>query len=154
MGFDVGQSMGWSVFRGRRLVGYGTLKLDPRRPTASLDKIRALMVEWAPSELAVEAIGFVRFTAAHASYARLRTLLDLAAEERGLLDRLKEVAPSQVKKWATGSGRAEKPDMIRAVQRRFGVELDADATTAAARGRAGDVADAILVGAWATCVDE
>lgn len=46
-------------------------------------------------------------------------------------------APSSLKLWATGSGRAEKPDMIKACKERFGVATPSD-----------DIADAYLLAQW------
>lgn len=52
-------------------------------------------------------------------HAELRAVLKLVAKELGDI-RVVSVAPTTLKVFATGSGRAKKPDMIRTARRQLG----------------------------------
>ena len=73
-----------------------------------------------------------------------RTIQALFGYELTIMDRCRwhgwdyiSIAPLALKKWATGSGKASKADMIKSVYDRTGLEIESP-----------DEADAILVGLW------
>lgn len=67
--------------------------------------------------------------------AGLKGLIETAAARAGVP--VTSVCPATLKKWATGSGRAGKPEMIRAARDRTGIDPRDD-----------NEADAILIGLW------
>jgi len=69
----------------------------------------------------------------------LKALILETAAERGI--EVSCVHTTELKKWATGNGRAEKPDMIKAAQRLSGCVPGDD-----------NEADAILIGLWASSI--
>jgi Holliday junction resolvasome RuvABC endonuclease subunit len=71
-----------------------------------------------------------------ARHSELRGIIRLAAAEVGA--RLITVHPTTLKKFATGSGRAKKPQMIRACKTLLGIETDDD-----------NIADALFILEWA-----
>ena len=151
LALDVGKTTGWAHFHDRKLIAHGVVLCDRKKPLFTLEKFRALFAVIDPSHIFVEDVGFSRFTLAHASYWQLRTLIEVAADEKGRAP-VGTVGVTALKKWATGSGKAKKHDMCAEVRRRYGVELFAWKGDAK-RGKRGDEdqADAILVGAWAAC---
>jgi Holliday junction resolvasome RuvABC endonuclease subunit len=152
LGIDVGQSLGWSALdKVDHALGYGTINLDTSASYRErLDRIDGLFAAWDPIAVCLENVSFGRFPMATASYWRLRTLIELQLECRGWLDRLRLVEVSTLKKWATGDGKAKKPQMCAAANSRFGVDLRA--RVAGMRGAGSkaheDIADALLAGAW------
>jgi len=109
---------------------------------AELDReFRALLERLTPESVAVEGLFAHReHPATGMIMGHARGVLLLAVAQRGLP--LVELKPAAVKKFLTGSGRADKGQMQRAVQQHFGL---AEAPTPA------DVADAIAI---ALCASE
>ena len=100
-----------------------------------------------------ENVEFARFVKAHASYVRVRTLLELALEGSAPEAARSGVGVKTLKEWATGNGNASKPDMVRAANAAHGLRLlhlehpkvvAGEATKAQAK-REQDMADAIHV---------
>ena len=67
-----------------------------------------------------------------ATHNELKGIVKLVCYEREI--EVVWVNPSTLKKWATGSGRAKKPEMIRAAHTHYGIETDDD-----------NIADAVLI---------
>lgn len=161
VGFDVSTSLGWAITRLDDddrvvLIEHGVCELPTKlNPIDKLDRVRVLFdtLEMHAVEdvsgVYVEGVPFVKQAMAHASYWRVRTLIELVAAERELYP-VTEVNVSTLKKWATGKGNATKALMCRAVRERYGVKLyarkDDDQKGSKAQE---DEADAILVAAWA-----
>lgn len=166
VGADIGQSFGWSEFvivdngAGEphgSMRGYGTITCV-RDVTKALEAIRKLLGLQQPTLLAVESVEFASYRDAHASYWRIRTLVELAAAELEIP--IVEVPVNTLKLWATGSGKADKVAMCAAANARWGLSLVAQVKRpkGSPRLKRGekvgskadeDMADALLVGAWA-----
>ncbi|MAF30564.1 MAG: hypothetical protein CL819_15360 [Croceicoccus sp.] len=161
LAFDVAQSCGWAAFDSGTLKAYGAIRLAKADPLINLEKLRGLFDGWATREgeanhmltglggVFVEGVAFSRFRDAHASYWRVRTLIEIVAAEHGCYP-VTEVNTSTLKKWATNNGRASKAEMCAAARERFSVDLYARTDDVKKGSKAQeDQADAILVGAWA-----
>ncbi len=154
LGLDLGQSTGWAVFVGRRYKKSGTVALNLKEPLKSLEKFRKLLSETQFDSVIIEDVGFVRYAKAHASYWRVRTLIEVALDEKNLIPSTHFVAVTALKKWATGKGNATKIDMVTAARDLTGEELYArdeildDDRSRIFRSRQEDQADAILCAAW------
>ena len=155
IGFDIAQSLGWAVLRDGALIGYGALKVSPTKThTENVRRIRALLESYEPIDrVGFENVEFARFVKAHASYVRVRTLLELALEGSAPEAARSGVGVKTLKEWATGNGNASKPDMVRAANAAHGLRLlhlehpkvvAGEATKAQAK-REQDMADAIHV---------
>lgn len=94
---------------------------------------RALRL-WAPDLVVIEEVAGHGQPHTVAAIAYVRSAVEVAIYESEA--RLVEVNPSTLKKWATGSGRADKADMIAAAEARGG------------RPANDDEADAYLLRAW------
>ncbi len=149
LGIDVGQRSGWALAAedacGRvKIIDHGIVRLPTSRgPGANLERLR----EWwegIPQVEAVwvEGVGFARFRLAHASYWRIRTLWEIT----GAPYPQREVSVGSLKKWATGSGKADKAEMCQAARERYGVTLRAKAEGGSAADE--DRADACHVAAY------
>lgn len=146
--FDVGQSLGWAVFDGTRLAEYGRLRLAGKNHTKNAAKLEPLFNRFSPYACVFEGVAFVSYRDAHASYWRLRTLIEYTAERAGV-ETFADVPTSTLKKFATGNGRASKVEMVRAARERFKVNLRAHGEDGGKKADE-DTADAIHVGAWYT----
>lgn len=151
LGLDIGKTTGWAHFKDNELIAHGVVLCDRKKPLFTLEKFRALLSVVQPCRIFVEDVGFSRFTMAHASYWQIRTFIEIAADERSRYP-IGAVGVTELKKWATGSGKAKKHDMCAEARKRYGVDLFAWSDDEK-RGKRGDEdqADAILVGAWAAC---
>jgi len=161
VGFDISTSLGWAITRLDDedrvvLIEHGVCELPTKmNPIDKLDRLRVLFdtLEMHAVEciagVYVEGIPFVKQAQAHASYWRVRTMVEVVAAERDCYP-VTEVNASTLKKWATGKGNADKALMCRAARERFGVRLHARKGDEQ-KGSKGqeDEADAILVAAWA-----
>ena len=145
IGVDIGQTLGWAYHSGQRVTAHGTLKMAGRTP----DQLRkaqaaftALLALYQPDRLAMEDVQFARYRDAHASYWRIRTLVELAWH--GPAPEL--VSTGELKRWATGKGNADKAAMCQAASARVGHVFRARPA-----GKPGeeDQADACLVALWA-----
>lgn len=154
--FDIAQSLGWAaVSTGKRwLLGCGQLHL-PETHSERLQLFDKMMEGWSSGDpkrlrLATEDVQFARFVRSHASHWKIRTMIELAAEARGL--ELELVNVKALKEWATGSGSADKTQMIAAAHRLFphaNLEPTGKPGTKAYEKRKGDICDAVLVAGWA-----
>jgi crossover junction endodeoxyribonuclease RuvC len=101
-----------------RLAGKGPLRSVPARLAELSDDLGALLDRLEPQAVAVEGLfSHYKHPATAVVMAHARGVVLLAVEMRGL--RLVELKPAAVKKSITGSGRAGKPQMQRAVQQLF-----------------------------------
>lgn len=141
---------------GTRIAGYAVVDFDRRgeativdagvlrmTETASLplrlrqlfDDVAAVIAEHAPSHMALESVfSHAEFVRSAITLAHARGVVMLAAETRGVP--IAELPPAEVKKAVTGSGRATKEQMQRAVMSQCGL---------ATMPEPPDVADAIAI---------
>lgn len=160
LGIDLGSKLGFAVGEGGRIIECGTIELSKRaaqfrcsNETALWkflrDKIKARCVQTVAWENSVAAMsgsamgvrkgaqfGMGRSLVVHAG---LESIVRVAAETSGV--RVLDPVPNNtLKKFATGSGRAEKPDMVRSANMTYGLDL---------KDSESDAADACHVCAWA-----
>jgi Holliday junction resolvasome RuvABC endonuclease subunit len=150
MGVDIGQSAGWAFAPGPRVTAHGVLHMKGKTPWDLVDHARqlaTLLDTFKPTHLALEDVRFVSRRDAHASYWRIRTLVELAWAQYSLTPGPLLIDTGSLKKWATGSGKASKSDMCAEATKRTGVQFiaQADGGTKAQE----DQADACLVTLWA-----
>lgn len=120
---------------------YGVWDLSSSRkehPGARLERIRSKLYrakrDWGFDAIAYEdaQLGSHNFTT-QGLHAEIRGVIKLIAREMGDVPII-EVNPSSLKKFATGNGRADKLQMIRAAKTMLGIETDDD-----------NIADALFV---------
>lgn len=157
LGIDIGQSLGWAVVNDGVLAAYGTLKLKRSASHAqNLANITHLVDDFQPAAVGIEDVQFSRFVQAHASYWRIRTLVELGLEMAAPDAPVHTVGVSTLKTWATGKGNATKPDMVRAATARGAVglrhlehpDVTAGRVSKAQAGRDQDMADAVMAAFW------
>lgn len=160
LGFDLATSTGWAVFDDTELGAYGVIKLKRDHHRQSINMFVRLLEAHKPDRVAIEHIPFSQRANALASYSRVRTLLEIAMEEEGYAyTAINTATPSEIKKWATGNGRAPKALMCSAVREWYALDLWAvdetppDNRTKAQRKREEDMADAIWVAAHVAHLD-
>lgn len=161
LGFDLAKTTGWSVFRNKKLSSYGIIKLDKNHHRQAINTFLRLLEKYKPDVIVVEHISFSPRARALASYSRIRTVLEVALEETGYdYADIRDVTPTELKKFATESGKASKADMCQAARKRFRVDLWAQDETPpddrkkAQRKREEDMADGIWVGCWGSQLDK
>lgn len=136
-------------------AGVWTTKPHPEQTKKGVDlsvrwmelyrKARALVAEWRPDVLCVEAVAFprgrVRWTTISA-LGRCRAIVDALAVERGCI--VKEFAPVTIKKAVTGSAKASK-ELVEERLRfgRFDLGMHLDAIHADLREHAADAAASV-----------
>lgn len=158
VGIDVASSSGWAVLRkspeGEVVEDVGVWSFpNDEPPHRAIDKVAAWLLRQSlprPPVVGVEDVLFARYTKAHATYWRVRTLIEAALSKVGLWPPV-YVSPQEVKQMATGRGNATKEEMCEAARREFGVDLyartefDPENRTKVARRGHEDMADAIYV---------
>jgi crossover junction endodeoxyribonuclease RuvC len=142
LGIDPGTAVtGWGVVEGRpgafRHLAHGTVETLPRTPLAmKLASIHAALTEhcatWRPDALALEKSFVGRNVQSAFRLGEVRGIAMLAAAAAGII--VAEYSPAEVKLAVTGSGRAEKTQVGRAIARELAitVALTADAADALA----------------------
>lgn len=155
IGFDLGQHTAWAVVDRSESVpmniaNHGLIELggnyQPRERLAALwDIVSQLIDQHHPSVVAIEYGGGYRGLSGY-WFPRYAGVFELLTIQRGIP--LVEINPSELKKSATGSGRAQKFDMCQAVDAQFGTKLAEDAALHH------DLADAILVATYADRIGE
>lgn len=122
------------------IVDAGVLRMTesaslPLRLRQLFDDVTAVIAEHAPSHMALESVfSHAEFVRSAITLAHARGVVMLAAETRGVP--IAELPPAEVKKAVTGSGRATKEQMQRAVMSQCGL---------ATMPEPPDVADAIAI---------
>ncbi|MFZ4749401.1 MAG: crossover junction endodeoxyribonuclease RuvC [Phycisphaerales bacterium] len=122
------------------IVDAGVLRMTesaslPLRLRQLFDDVAAVIAEHAPSHMALESVfSHAEFVRSAITLAHARGVVMLAAETRGVP--IAELPPAEVKKAVTGSGRATKEQMQRAVMSQCGL---------ATMPEPPDVADAIAI---------
>lgn len=132
LALDPANRTGWAYVdaEGRRLSGaFCIAKRTDRHPGARIARfmaaLREFLVKYPVDVVACEDSHFgTRNHETAAMHAELRGLIKLMAYERGA--RFIAYKPSTIKKFATGYGKAEKSQMIKAARTVLGVEVDDD----------------------------
>jgi crossover junction endodeoxyribonuclease RuvC len=150
LGLDISTKTGWAVWRDGEIIEKGVFHVEPPKskdPIARFSRWRGyrshlgdILVTYNPVYAFVEGYGYAN---AHT----LVTLVELSALLKAELMAFglpwTEVPPTTLKKFLTGSGKAEKQKMLLEVYKRFAIDCktndEADAVTlayfgAAARG--------------------
>lgn len=140
MGIDPGLAMtGFGVVealsRGGKARDWGTIRTRAGTPTRLRlkeihDQVHLLMEKWAPDVLVMEEVFVLKqFPKAAISLGEVRGVIHLTAQEMGTP--IMEIRPTEVKSALTGSGRARKEQIQRAIRRILGIEGELDSSHAA-----------------------
>ena len=124
IGIDPGLAMtGFGVVealsRGGKACDWGAIRTEPTSPIplrlrTIFDGLKGLLEKWNPSLLALEEVFVLKqFPKAAIQLGEVRGVIYLAAEEMGIP--VVELKPTEVKSALTGSGRADKEQMKKAI---------------------------------------
>ena len=135
MGIDPGQAtVGWGVvdYRNSELVtlGYGAIRTpkgmsQPERLEFIYHRIQELLKEYSPDYVAIEELFFSRNVTSAMAVAEARGVIQLAVHTHRNTPYkipMENYKPNTIKKAVTGSGRASKEEVQRAVQMYLGME--------------------------------
>jgi crossover junction endodeoxyribonuclease RuvC len=125
MGIDPGLAMtGFGVVetlkRGGKACEWGTIRTDASRPTAVRlktihDDLRELLEKWKPGLLVMEEVFVLsQYPKAAIQLGEVRGVIYLAAQEQEIP--VAEVKPTEVKSALTGSGRADKEQIMKMIR--------------------------------------
>lgn len=112
--------------RGGRACDWGTIRTEPDAPTPQRlqtihSALRELFEKWKPGLLVIEEIFVLKqFPKAAIQLGEVRGVIYLAAQEMGIT--VAEVKPTEVKSALTGSGRADKEQMMKTVRQLLRIE--------------------------------
>jgi crossover junction endodeoxyribonuclease RuvC len=131
IGIDPGLAMtGFGIVealsRGGRACDWGAIRTESDTPISLrlkviYDGIKGLIEQWEPGLLAMEEVFVLKqFPKAAIQLGEVRGVIFLAAQEKGIP--LVEVRPTEVKSVLTGSGRADKKQMERAIRQYLKIE--------------------------------
>jgi len=131
IGIDPGLAMtGFGIVealsRGGRACDWGAIRTESDTPISLrlkviYDGIKGLIEQWEPGLLAMEEVFVLKqFPKAAIQLGEVRRVIFLAAQEKGIP--LVEVRPTEVKSALTGSGRADKKQMERAIRQYLKIE--------------------------------
>ena len=131
IGVDPGLAMiGFGVVetlsRGGRACNWGTIRTEsgsplPLRLKTIYDELKRLFEEWRPDLLVMEDVFVLKqFPKAAIQLGEVRGVIHLAAQDREIP--VLEVKPTEVKSALTGSGRADKEQIKKTIQRILRIE--------------------------------
>jgi len=131
IGIDPGLAMtGFGIVealpRGGKACDWGAIRTESNRPMSFrlkiiYDGIRELIEKWKPNLLAMEEVFVLKqFPKAAIQLGEVRGVIFLAAQEKDIP--LVEIRPTEVKSALTGSGRADKKQMERAIRQLLKIE--------------------------------
>ena len=115
-----------SLSRGGRACQWGTIQTDANAPTASrleaiYRELKKLLEEWRPNLLVMEDVFVLKeFPKAAIQLGEVRGVICLAAQESNIP--MLQLKVTEVKSALTGSGRAEKAQVKRVIQRILKIE--------------------------------
>jgi len=126
IGIDPGLAMtGFGVVealsRGGKACDWGAIRTNsncpvPLRLKTIYDELNELLEKWRPDLLVIEAVFVLKeYPKAAIQLGEVRGVIYLAAQERDIP--VVEVKPTEVKSALTGSGRADKEQMKKTIQR-------------------------------------
>jgi crossover junction endodeoxyribonuclease RuvC len=131
IGIDPGLAMtGFGVVetlpRGGKACDWGAIRTEPSssvslRLRTIYDELKGLLNKWSPGLLALEEVFVLKhFPKAAIQLGEVRGVIYLAAEEMGIP--VVELKPTEVKSALTGSGRADKEQMKKAIRQILRIE--------------------------------
>ena len=130
LGIDPGsETLGWGVVDGKgskyALVGFGTVKSNPRHPFSKrllniYDGVAEVMAEHSPDVLSVEDTFYAVNVGVALKLGQVRGIMLLLAEQRGMP--IAEYAPRLVKQTVVGYGNAEKHQVQQMVKILLGMK--------------------------------
>jgi len=131
IGIDPGLAMtGFGIVetlpRGGRACDWGAIRTESNSPISLrlkiiYDGIKELLEKWRPGLLAIEEVFVLKqFPKAAIQLGEVRGVIYLAAQELDIP--IVEVRPTEVKSALTGSGRADKKQIERAIQQLLKIE--------------------------------
>ena len=131
IGIDPGLAMtGFGVVealpRGGKACDWGAIRTDPGSPVpvrlrTIYDELKGLLEKWNPSLLALEEVFVLKqFPKAAIQLGEVRGVIYLAAQEMDIP--VIELKPTEVKSALTGSGRADKEQMKKAIRQILRIE--------------------------------
>ncbi|NWF93944.1 MAG: crossover junction endodeoxyribonuclease RuvC [Syntrophaceae bacterium] len=131
IGIDPGLAMtGFGVVetlpRGGKARDWGAIRTDANQPIpirlkTIYDELKRLFKRWNPDLLVLEEVFVLKqFPKAAIQLGEVRGVIYLAAEEERIA--VMEIRPTEVKSALTGSGRAEKEQIQRAIRRILNIE--------------------------------
>jgi len=140
MGIDPGLAMtGFGVVdglpRGGKACDWGTIRTEPGcsislRLKTIYDELKSLLEVWRPDFLVLEDVFVLKqFPKAAIQLGEVRGVICLGAQERGIS--VLHVKATEVKSAITGSGRAEKRQIQRMIQRILKIEKPLSSSHAA-----------------------
>ncbi len=115
-----------ALSRGGRACDWGTIRTEPHcclslRLKIIYDGIKGLLEKWNPDLLAIEEVFVLKqFPRAAIQLGEVRGVIALAAREKNIA--VVGVKPTEVKSALTGSGRADKKQMERAIRQLLQIE--------------------------------
>jgi len=110
-----------TVSRGGKACDWGTIRTEAHRPVAFrlntiYDELKKLLEKWNPNLLVIEEVFVLKqYPKAAIRLGEVRGVIFLLAQQRGIP--IVEVKPTEVKSALTGSGRAHKSQVKRAIQK-------------------------------------
>lgn len=131
IGIDPGLAMtGFGVVealaRGGKACDWGAIRTEPTSPVplrlrTIYDELQGLLKKWNPGLLALEeAFVLKQFPKAAIQLGEVRGIIYLAAQEMGIP--VIDLKPTEVKSALTGSGRADKAQMKKAIRQILRIE--------------------------------
>ena len=121
-GFGVVETLPW----GGKACDWGAIRTEPGFPISIrlrtiYDELKGLLGKWDPSLLALEEVFVLKqFPKAAIQLGEVRGVIFLAAQEMGIP--VVELRPTEVKSALTGSGRADKVQMKKAIRQILRIE--------------------------------
>ena len=139
IGIDPGLAMtGFGIVealsRGGRACHWGTIRTEAHRPVAHrlktiYDELKNLLEKWNPNLLVIEEVFVLKqYPKAAIRLGEVRGVVYLVAQQVGIP--IVEVKPTEVKSALTGSGRADKDQVKRAIQKILRMETSLSSTHA------------------------
>ncbi len=131
IGIDPGLAMtGFGVVealaRGGKACDWGAIRTEPSSPVpfrlrTIYDEIHGLLKKWSPGLVALEEVFVLKqFPKAAIQLGEVRGVIYLAAQEMGIP--VIDLKPTEVKSALTGSGRADKEQMKKAIRQILRIE--------------------------------
>ncbi len=131
IGIDPGLAMtGFGIVetlaRGGKACEWGAIRTGPDHPVPNrlktiYDEVQVLLRKWDPGLLAIEDVFVLKqFPKAAIQLGEVRGVIYLSAQEQGIP--VLEVKPTEVKSALTGSGRADKEQMMKTIRQILRIE--------------------------------